>query len=263
MVATVHDLAFLDRPDHTSRRGRSFFPRAWEAIRDQAAIIVCPSHVVADDCQRRGVSPKRLRVIPWGVSAPISCCDATDSIRRSMGLPERFVLWVGTLEPRKNLNRLVEAMESIPDLHLAVVGPRGWNIDGTDVLAPLGERAHRLGFVDDHDLSALYRAASVFAYPSIMEGFGLPVLEAMAHGTPVVTAEATATAEVAAGAARLVDPNDPTAIAAAIEATLGEPEITEQLVALGRRRAKELTWARTAEHYASVLCEAADVGRSG
>ncbi|MCP3991584.1 MAG: glycosyltransferase family 4 protein [Actinomycetia bacterium] len=263
MVATVHDLGFLDRPEHTSRRGRSFFPRAWAAIRDQAEIIVCPSQVVADDCQRRGVSSERLRVIPWGVSAPISGCEATESIRRSKGLPECFVLWVGTLEPRKNLHRLVEAMERIPDLHLAVVGPRGWNVDGTDVLAPLGGRAHRLGFVDDHDLSALYRAASVFAYPSILEGFGLPVLEAMAHGTPVVTAEATATAEVAAGTARLVDPNDPEAIAAAIEATLAEPEITKQLVAQGRRRAKELTWARTAEHYASVLCEAAAKGRSG
>ena len=154
-------------------------------------------------------------------------------------------------------------MERLPDLHLAVVGPRGWNVNGSDVLGPLGNRAHRLGFVDDHDLSALYRAASVFAYPSLAEGFGLPVLEAMAHGTPVVTAEGTATAEVATGSARLVDPIDPDSIAAAIEATLAKPETTELLVARGRQRAEELTWDRSAEHYAAVLCEAAGVGRSG
>jgi glycosyltransferase involved in cell wall biosynthesis len=263
MVATVHDLAFLDRPEDSSRRGRSFFPRAWAATRDRAQLIVCPSQVVADDCHRRGVARDRLRVIPWGVSAPASAPEAGDTVRRARGLPDPFVLWVGTLEPRKNLPRLVEAMVRLPQVHLAVVGPRGWNIDGADVLEPLGDRAHRLGFVDDHDLSALYRAASVFAYPSVAEGFGLPVLEAMAHGTPVVTAQATATAEVAAGAARLVDPDDPDSIAAAIDATLTEPETTEQLVALGRERAAELTWARTAEQYASVLCEAASVGHSG
>ena len=257
LVATVHDLGFLDQPEHNSRRGRSFFPRAWTIVRQRARIVVCPSQVVADDCLRHGVDAARLRVVPWGVSAPICAAEGAEVVRGAFGLPERFALWVGTLEPRKNLPGLVEAVRRMPGLDLAVVGPAGWNLDGADVLAPLGDRVHRLGVVDDHQLSALYRAASVFAYPSFLEGFGLPVLEAMAHGTPVVTAEGTATAEVAGGAARLVDPHDPAAIAAAIEAALDDTEATEKLVVRGRRRAQELTWTATAERYADIFQEVA------
>ena len=147
-------------------------------------------------------------------------------------------------------------MRRLADLPLVVVGPPGWNIDGNDVLAPLGDRVHRLGEVDDHTLSALYRAATVFAFPSLLEGFGLPVLEAMVHGTPVVTSAGTATEEVAGGAARLVDPLDPASIASAIEATLDDTEGTRALVLAGRQRARELSWAGTAAGYAAVLTEA-------
>jgi glycosyltransferase involved in cell wall biosynthesis len=261
MVATVHDLAFLDQPEHASRRGRSFFPRAWAAVVERASFIVCPSQVVADDCARRGASPDRIRVVPWGVDPPISAPEAAAVVRRAHDLPERFVLWVGTLEPRKNLTGLVEAMSRVKGLDLVVVGPEGWNLDGADLLAPLGARAHRIGVVDDHTLSALYRAASVFAFPSLAEGFGLPVLEAMAHGTPVVTSVGAATAEVAGTAARLVEPTDPAAIARAIEATLDEAEHTRELVRAGRRRARELSWARAADGYASVLTEATGAQR--
>jgi len=260
LVATVHDLGFLDQPDHNSRRGRSFFPRAWREVRDRAHIIVCPSQIVADDCERHGVEAGRLAVVPWGVSAPISSPDEVDEVRARWGLPERFVLWVGTMEPRKNLPRLVEAVRLLGDVDLAVVGPDGWNLDGADVLAPLEARVHRLGIVDDHQLSVLYRAASVFAYPSLLEGFGLPVLEAMAHGTPVVASAGTATAEVAGGSARLVDPLDPDDIAAAIRASLDDEPETAALVAAGNKRAQELTWAATAEGYARVFHRAAGGG---
>lgn len=253
LVATVHDLGFLDQPEHNSRRGRSFFPRAWEAVRQQAERIVCPSQVVADSCMAHGIEPARVRVVPWGVSAPISTPESAATVRDQLDLPERFVLWVGTLEPRKNLHRLVDAIGRLDDLDLVVVGPEGWNIDGADVLAPLGDRAHRLGSVDDHLLSALYRNAAVFAFPSLLEGFGLPVLEAMAHGTPVVTGAGTATEEVAGGAARLVDPLDPASIAAAIEAVFDDEQGTRDFVARGRRRAQQLTWAATADGYASIF----------
>lgn len=260
VVATVHDLGFLDRPDHNSRRGRDFFPRAWEAVRRRADQIVCPSQAVADDCIARGLDPDRVSVVPWGVGPPISASEAAAAVVAAHGLPERFVLWVGTVEPRKNLGVLVEAVRCLPDQHLVVVGPEGWNVDGDDLLAPLGERVHRLGRVDDHALSALYRAATVFAFPSLLEGFGLPVLEAMAHGTPVVTAAGTATEEVADGAARLVDPRDAAALAAAIEEVETDPMMTERLVRLGRSRAQELSWANTAAGYRHVFADAA--GRS-
>ncbi|MEM8926214.1 MAG: glycosyltransferase family 1 protein [Actinomycetota bacterium] len=257
LVATVHDLGFLDQPSHNSRRGRDFFPRAWAAVRRRADRIVCPSQAVADDCAARGVDPERLSVVPWGVRPPLTSSETAAELLAPRCLPERFALWVGTIEPRKNLARLVEAVRRIDGLHLVVVGPDGWNIDGTDLLAPLGHRVHRLGSVDDHELSALYRMASVFAFPSLLEGFGLPVLEAMMHGTPVVTSTGTATAEVADGAARLIDPLDAPALSRAIEAVWGEPERTSALVAAGRRRANELSWARTAAGYHTVFREVA------
>lgn len=255
MVATVHDLGFLDHPERSTRRGRAFFPRIWSAVRERAAVIVCPSQVVVEDCVRHGVEPSRLRVVPWGVAPPISSPERVREVRASLRLPERYVLWVGTLEPRKNLPRLVEAMEKVPGVPLVVVGPTGWNLDGSDVLAPLGGRAHRLGAVDEMTLSSLYAAASVFAFPSLVEGFGLPVLEALAHGTPVVTSAGTATAEVADGAARLVDPTDPSAIASGIEAALERDAVTLDLVERGRRRASELSWSAVARRYTAVFEE--------
>jgi len=255
LVATVHDLGFLDHPERSSRRGRSFFPRIWAAVRDRAAVIVCPSRAAVEDCVRHGVEPSRLRVVPWGVSAPISSPERVQEVRSRLRLPDRFVLWVGTLEPRKNLPRLVEAMEKVPGVALVVVGPPGWNLDGGDVLAPLGDRVVRLGEVDEMTLSSLYAAASVFAFPSLVEGFGLPVLEAMAHGTSVVTSAGTATAEVAAGAARLVDATDPSAIAAGIEAALERDVTTLDLVERGRERASQLSWPAAARGYAAVFQE--------
>ncbi|MFV0526538.1 MAG: glycosyltransferase family 4 protein [Acidimicrobiales bacterium] len=261
LVVTVHDLDFLAHPERLSRRGRGFFPKVWEAVRERAGLIVCPSAAVADDCAARGIDRSRLRVVPWGVAPATITPSGAQGYRQRLGLPERFALWVGTLEPRKNLPGLVEAMKRVPGVDLVIAGPAGWNIDGDDVLAPLAGRVHRVGRVNDDTLHALYRSASVFVFPSLSEGFGLPVLEAMAHGTPVVTSVMGATAEVAEGAALLVDPRNPAAIAAAVTAALeGGPEI-DALVAAGHRRAADLTWAATARGYHGVFVEAANERR--
>ena len=178
-------------------------------------------------------------------------------IRSSFGLPERFVLWVGTLEPRKNLKRLVDAMAMVDGPPLAVVGPSGWNIDGEDLLAPLGERVHRLGLVDEMQLSALYRCATAFVYPSLVEGFGLPVIEAMVHGTPVITSAGTATEEVAGGAAELVDPRDIQSIADGISAVVNADATTLQnRIDRGLRRANHFSWSATAQGYRDIFHEA-------
>lgn len=253
VVATVHDLGFLDHPERSSRRGRDFFPRAWAAVGERAAAVVCPSQVVADDCARHGLDPARVRVVPWGVDATRASDAGAEAARRRHGLPEVFALWVGTLEPRKNLDRLVAAIGQVPGLHLAVVGPAGWNLDGRDVLAPLADRVHRLGPVADAELGALYKAAALFVFPSLLEGFGLPVLEAMAQGTPVVTSAGTATAEAAGDAALLVDPLDVDAVAAAVASVLDDPALATDLGERGLRRAAERTWAATAAGYAAVF----------
>ncbi len=257
IVATVHDLGFLDRPEHLSRRGKSFFPRAWAGVKEKAGIIVCPSNVVADDCARHGVAAKRLRVIPWGVSEPLCPSDEeADQVRKSLELPERFVLWVGTLEPRKNLPALVAAMkQQDEDLHLVAVGPKGWELTVEEVFAPIEGRVHRLGWVDEQTLSSLYRAATIFAFPSLLEGFGLPVLEAMAHETPVITSDATATEEVAGGAAILIDPTDTAALSQAIKELAHDPILQSTLVEAGLERAQKLSWSASAESYSEVFHE--------
>jgi len=261
-VATVHDLDFLDHPEYSSRRGRSFFPRMWKVTLDRADIIVCPSRVVANRCEMEGVEPNRLRVIPWGVEANMFTDLAHESgvtngqLRSRFGLGDRFALWVGTLEPRKNLGRLVSAVQTVPDVELAIVGPSGWNQDHGNMPPQLMDRVHFLGHLDDATLAGLYRAASVFVFPSLAEGFGLPVLEAMAAGVPVITSSTTATAEVAGDAAILVDPQDEGAIARAIESVLDNPSYGLAMGERGRVRAAGFGWNRTADSYLQVFNEA-------
>ncbi|NNE95956.1 MAG: glycosyltransferase family 4 protein [Acidimicrobiales bacterium] len=256
LVSTVHDLEFLDHPEWHTSRGRNFFPRAFKAAAKRSDLIACPSQTVADRCADAGVEPDRLRVIPWGVSASRVEDREISEIRAHYGLPDTFVLWVGTIEPRKNLTGLAAAMQSL-DVPVAVVGPDGWKLTVEDaILGPLGDRCHRLGKVPDRDLHCLYAAASVFAFPSHAEGFGLPVLEAMAQGTPVVTSRGTATEETAGGAALLVDPNDPAEIADSIERLLDDEVLAARHTALGLDRAHVMSWDTTASGYAAAFAEA-------
>ncbi len=255
MITTVHDLEFLDHPEWHTNRGRSFFPRAFAAAVDRSDVIACPSRTVADRCVRAGVSADRIRVIPWGVSPKRVDAVEVAEIRAHYDLPETFVLWVGTSEPRKNLDGLAQAMQKL-DVPIAVVGPDGWNLKAEDVLNPLGERCHRLGKVPDRDLHGLYAAASVFAFPSHAEGFGLPVLEAMAQGTPVVTSRRTATEEAAGGAALLVDPSNPDEIADALTGILADEVMAARLTALGLDRAHEMSWDATAAGYGAAFADA-------
>ena len=157
-------------------------------------------------------------------------------VRTRYDLPAEFVLFVGTIEPRKNLAALAAAAASI-DVPVVAAGASGWG----DATAGAGT-VRFLGFVDRDDLPALYTLASVFAYPSLAEGFGLPVAEAMAYGTPVVTSAGTSTEEVAGGAAVLVDPTDVDSIATGIEQALDR---AAALRAAGLERAAQLTWERT------------------
>ncbi|MFW2381312.1 MAG: glycosyltransferase family 4 protein [Acidimicrobiales bacterium] len=256
MVTTVHDLEFLDHPEWHTRRGRSFFPRAFAAAVDRSDLIACPSQTVADRCREAGVAADRIRVIPWGVSTDRVGASEVAEIRAHYQLPETFVLWVGTIEPRKNLGGLAEAMAKL-DIPVAVVGPDGWNLSVENtLLGPLGERCHRLGQVSDRDLHGLYAAASVFAFPSHAEGFGLPVLEAMAQGTPVVTSKGTATEEVAGDAALLVDPSNTDDIAGAVAQILGDDVLAARLTALGLDRAHEMSWDATAARYGAAFADA-------
>jgi glycosyltransferase involved in cell wall biosynthesis len=241
-VATVHDLHFLHEPDHFTPRGVRVFTRFVELVRAEAAAVVCPSEATRSDCVDAGIDAARLHVVPWAVADAPARPEAVDQARRRHGLDRPYVLFAGTVEPRKNVGRLVEAFARLGpvDAELVLVGPEGWG--GIDTGS-----ARRLGFLPRAELAALYAGAAAVCYPSLREGFGLPVLEAMAQGAPVVTSATTSTAEVAGDAAVLVDPEDVDQLAAALARLLADPELGRRVGAAARERAAGYTWARTAE----------------
>ena len=249
LVVTVHDIAFVHDPAKFSRHGVRTMTRSLEVIRRRADLVICSSTATMRDCEHAGLDGSKLRLVPLGVdSVEVSEADIA-RVRRRYLLPDEFVLFVGTIEPRKNLARLVEAMRR-PGMPgpLVVAGADGWG----DLEVTKDADTLFLGFVPDADLAPLYAAATVFAYPSEREGFGLPVAEAMAQGTAVVTSSGTSTEEVAGGAAVLVDPFDVADIARGIvDAADGRAE----LGARGRRRASELTWATAADRTLAVYRE--------
>lgn len=255
LVVTLHDLAFVHDPSKFSAHGVKVMLRSLEVIRRRADRVLCPSRTTIDDCVEAGLDPAKLRLVPLGVDGKRAAPAEVRRVKRTYGLSDDFVLFVGTIEPRKNLRRLVLAMaERASDQELVIVGAPGWGD-----AAPSGPTAavRFLGHVPDADLGPLYAAASVFAYPSEREGFGLPVAEAMLQGTPVVTSRGTSTEEVAAGAAVLVDPFDVGSIASGIDEA---NDRAAELADLGLRRAGELTWKVTAERTRAVYRELLPAG---
>ncbi len=251
-VVTVHDLAFVHTPERFTGRGARVMRAGLERCRG-ADLLLVPSGTTRDDLLAEGFDADRIRVVPWGVTGAPAPLDEIERVRRRHDLPERFVLFVGTLEPRKNLERLMSAIRDTADgLPLVVAGPVGWG----DLVEP-DPSTRLLGFVPEPDLAGLYSAATVFAYPSLHEGFGMPVAEAMAHGTPVVTSRSTATEEVAGGAAVLVDPLDVRSIATGIDRAVAE---RADLVAAGLDRVAVLSWDSTAEATVAAYREVAERG---
>ena len=207
-VVTVHDLAVLRRPDWFPRWTRAYAPRVVPHMIRAATRVIAVSEFTAREIETvLRVPRERVRVVPNGVDASF-----TPDGPRADG---DYVLAVGTLEPRKNLRRTIEAARQV-GVELRIVGDRGWGgVEEPDV--------GWLGFVGDEELARLYRGARCLVYPSLYEGFGIPVAEALACGTPVVTSRESAMAEIAQGKAVLVDPEDVDSIAAGIAQATGRP----------------------------------------
>jgi glycosyltransferase involved in cell wall biosynthesis len=249
-VVTVHDVAFIHTPERFTGHGARVMAAGLERCR-AADLVLCPTAATAADLVSLRFDERRIRVVPWGVDVVDTTADERERARRDFALPERFVLFVGTIEPRKNLPRLAEAISRLGDpMPLVVAGAAGWG----DVAVAPGADVRFAGFVPHDQLAALYSQATVFAYPSLQEGFGMPILEAMAAGTPVVTSRGGATDEAAAGAAVLVDPGDVDSIAAGLDEAVVR---RDELVALGHARVVGATWAATAESTVAAYREVA------
>jgi glycosyltransferase involved in cell wall biosynthesis len=261
-VLEVYDLVAFDRALRPSPRAGAIERATLGPAVRRAAGMVCISQATADALTQRYPSAAGKVTVALLGSSPALKPDP------AMELPERFVLAVGTLEPRKNLPRLVEAYAGLPETlqaahPLLVAGRIGWEAAETlDALEGLGDRCRLLGPVSDPQLAALYQRCTVFCYPSLAEGFGLPVLEAMAAGAPVITSDTSSLPEVGGDAVEYVTPTATAAIGAALQRLLGDPERCAALSEAGRTRAQHFSWARHAELTLGAL-ERATRERSG
>jgi len=241
LVVTVHDVAVFRHPDAFPRWTREYSCRVVPRVLRAARRILAVSEFTASELEAvLGIAREKIRIVPNAVDAPFS-----PEGPRADG---DYVLAVGTLEPRKNLVRAIDAASRL-GIELRVVGARGWG--GVEAR---GEHVHWLGEVSDEELARQYRGALCLVYPSLYEGFGIPVLEAMACGTAVVTSTGGATAEVSGAAAVLVDPLDAAAIAAGIEQAIARRDALREL---GLERAREFSWDESARLTVEAYREAA------
>ncbi len=250
-VLTVHDLSFVREPDSVmpgmTRHLNKWVP--WSV--EQASHVIAVSEATRRDLiELYQTPPEKISVLYHGVGPefrPVEQADCLTAVRQKYGLGRQpFILSLGTLQPRKNYRRLIQAFAQIePDYALVIAGSRGWYFES--ILAEvqklgLKQRVFLLNFVTEADLPALYSAASLFVYPSLYEGFGLPALEAMACGAPVVAANRSALPEVVGQAGLLVDPLDVTAIAATMSRVLADEALRQELGAAGRIQAAKFSW---------------------
>jgi glycosyltransferase involved in cell wall biosynthesis len=261
-VAVVYDLVTFERGMAANRRSMIIERLTLGLAVRRAAGLICISHATSDALVARfPEAAGKCTVAALGVSPTLSA----PSARELDGLPPPgFVLAVGTLEPRKNLPRLVEAYAALPrplqESHpLVVVGSAGWQTGPTlNALRSLGERCRPMGRVSDEALAELYRRCAVFCYPSLGEGFGLPVLEAMAAGAAVVTSNASSLPEVGGDAVEYVDPHEPRDIARALGELLDDADLRSRLGQRALERAAGFSWASFADHVLRALAHAAD-----
>ncbi len=265
MVATVHDTFSADSAAFADAGFREKKNARYADIAARAAAVIAPSaHTKSRFIAHTSIDPARVHVVPHGVDPMFHgvAADAVAATKARYGLPRDYAFYIGQLSTRKNLDRVATAFaRADTDLDLVLAGPRSHGVDAIDAAidaAGLGGRVHRLGPVPDTALPALYAGARMHLLLSLDEGFGMPVLEAFAAGTPVVAADRGALPEVAGDAAELADPEDVDAMARAIERIAGDAALRERRVAAGRARAADFTWSRAAERTLAVYRSVAD-----
>lgn len=272
LVVTVHDTVPWTHPETLTKRGAAWHRKVIGHLVNQANAIVVPTSAVAAELTQHAPGIARVHPIGHGVPQVLLTPpdeEAADRIRRRLLLPDRYLLAVGTLEPRKGLDVLLEALSrpSAPDLPLVVVGPQGWGGVNLRAVAerhglPAG-RVHATGELSDTELAVALHGAAALVAPSRAEGFGLPMLEAMAAGVPVVHSDAPALIEVAGGTGLLARRNDPVALVNALRLVFADPTRTAARVEAAKRRASKFTWQRAAEAVWNLHVELYQAARIG
>lgn len=264
LVVTVHDAAPLVMPEAFTRRGVTFHRQGFAAAARRARLVIAVSEFSAEEIATYTAIPRdRIRVVPNGVDLEPATGAQVDAARRAFGIDDRpYVCWAGTFQPRKNVRVLLDAFTRLDATRfphrLVLAGPPGWKPDDEDaeVANGLGDRVRLLGPVHREQLFPLFAGADLFAFPSRHEGFGIPVLEAMAQETPVLAADIAALRELAAGAAVLRSPEDPEAWVAALDNLLHDTAEQSRLSKAGRERAQGYSWTRCAEETRAIYREA-------
>lgn len=258
-VVTIHDLSFLRLPEHADPGLREHLQRAVpRAVARAQRVLADSENTQRDLVELLGVPAEKVSVVPAGIEArfrPIRDTVRLNDVRVRYKLPQWFILFVGTIEPRKNLSRLISAygqlrrQTGLPHA-LVIAGKPGWlyqDIYDRVTLEGLSDYVYFPGFIADDDLPAVYTLADLMAFPSLYEGFGLPPLEAMACGTPVVSSNNSSLPEALGAAALLVDAEDVDALADAMARVLGHANLRVRLADLGRAQAARFTWQNAAQ----------------
>lgn len=268
-MLTVHDLSFRRYPDTFVPSLRRYLERVVPRSISRADQVLADSaHTRSDIISLFDVSPDEVQVVYSGVDPrfqPEPKPRERERLQRRYGIGrEPYILSVGTLQPRKNYVRLIRAFAQLgigghPDVHLAIAGGRGWLYEEIVTEGKRRRRVHLLGFVDEGDLPALYRNAALFVFPSLYEGFGLPVLEAMACGVPVVCSDTSSLPEVGGEAALLVDPLDIDALAEGMAQALEDVQGRREMISRGLAKAGQFTWQRAARQLLEAFDSLGDV----
>jgi alpha-1,3-rhamnosyl/mannosyltransferase len=264
LVVTVHDAAPLVMPEAFTKRGVRFHRQGFAAAAKRARLVIAVSEFCADEVVTHTAIPRdRIRVVPNGVDRARATADAVRKARLIYAVDDLpYVFWAGTFQPRKNVRVLLDAFTRLdPDVvphRLVLAGPPGWKPDDADseVARELGDRVRLLGPVHREQLFPLFAGADLYAFPSRHEGFGIPVLEAMAQGTAVVCSDIPALREVAGDAARFVAPDDSDGWVEALTELLGDDDARAALVTAGDARVANYSWERCARETAQVYREA-------
>lgn len=267
-IITIHDLSFLKFPCYFSWRKNIWhrFINVKKLIRQFDTVVAVSENTKQDIIQMCGVEADKIKVIYSGINEnfkKITNENILDRTKKKYNLPDKFILYLGTIEPRKNIESVIHAYEklmaeneNLRDIKLVIAGGDGWNTDKIyKVLNSSTQKDNIIftGYVDNNDKPALYSLAQIFVYPSYYEGFGFPVLEAMACGAPVITSFTSSLPEICGEAAVYIDPYNFNELTRAIKQILADNDLREELINQGFEQIKKYSWPKAAQEYLNIL----------